>query len=308
MKRPRRLTGEAEIYMPFTFLPNGCSWYETHRLGGCKRLKHPRAACSSLDSTDSRRLPQHHRLAIVVPLFGGAAKGLPRLCHRLGNHLDHMGMRFDIFAVNQVDDLPFNRGALLNIGVQYALSSDRRRAYDYLALQDVDRFPANTNRNCSKATSTYYAFPDERPRALNPDALAGGVLVVATKAFRAVNGLSNSYWGYGSEDNDLFLRLRWCGWPPIHGAEIESCMEHRNCGACTSNRASFFADAGRHDRANAERVLARMHEPRTHMLHDGLSTLNYTAKGRARSETCTAGRTFTLIDVRLARDEYLPLR
>ena len=178
---------------------------------------HGQLAC--LDSTDSRRLPQHHRLAIVVPLFGGAAKGLPRLCHRLGNHLDHMGMRFDIFAVNQVDDLPFNRGALLNIGVQYALSSDRRRAYDYLALQDVDRFPANTNRELFKGhLNAFHAFPDERPRALNPDALAGGVLVVATKAFRAVNGLSNSYWGYGSEDNDLFLRLRWCGWPPIHGA------------------------------------------------------------------------------------------
>mgnify|MGYP006143354101 CR=1 FL=1 len=295
----------------FTMLPNGCSWYETHKLGGCKRLKQPRSACSPSEGV---RHKQHHRLAVVIPLFGGARKGLPRLCHRLGDHLDRMGVEFDVFAVNQVDDFPFNRGALLNIGVQHALATKPSRsrahsagtvlAYDYLALQDIDRFPSAVNRSCIQPAATYYAFPAMRPHALNPQALAGGVLVVSTKLFRAVNGFSNTYWGYGSEDNDLFLRLRWCGLPPIHGAEIDSCMEHRNCGACTSNRASFFGDAGRRDRANYERVLARMREPRVHMLQDGLSSLNFTVQGPPRREACT-GRTISVLDVSLGGDEFV---
>ena len=220
-----------------------------------------------------------------------------------------MGVQFDVFAVNQVDDLPFNRGALINVGVQHALATKPSRsgagvAYDYLALQDIDRFPSAANRSCSRPAATYYAFPAMRPRALNPQALAGGVLVVTTELFRAVNGFSNTYWGYGSEDNDLFLRLRWCGLPPAHGAEIDSCMQHQNCGACTSNRASFFGDAGRRDRSNYKRVLDRMRQPRLHMLQDGLSSLNFTVQGPPRRKACT-GQTVTVLDVRLGADAHV---
>lgn len=36
----------------------------------------------------------------------------------------------------------------------------------------------------------------------------GGVSAVTTKDYRQINGYSNSFWGWGGEDDDLFRRIR----------------------------------------------------------------------------------------------------
>lgn len=43
-----------------------------------------------------------------------------------------------IFAINQVDQFRFNRGALVNVGFLYAKSK-----FDYLAIHDIDVLPLN---------------------------------------------------------------------------------------------------------------------------------------------------------------------
>ena len=47
----------------------------------------------------------------------------------------------------------------------------------------------------------------------------GGVVGISEKDFRAVNGYSNKYWGWGSEDDDLHWRFRHSGFkisrPPL---------------------------------------------------------------------------------------------
>ena len=187
--------------MPFNFLPNGCSWYETHRLGGCIRRATPRHECA----TPSDAVLQRHRLAIIVP-YRATTDGpqglgaLLELCRRLPRHLaQHSDVRFRIVVANQTDARPFNRGALVNAAVR-ALSDSRSRwsTFDYLAIHDADRLPAQGNRSgCATATSAYYSYPEPQPRALHPDSFAGGVLVLSRHLFRAVNGFSNQYWGWG---------------------------------------------------------------------------------------------------------------
>ena len=284
----------------FRMMPNGCSWYETHHLGGCQRLPAPRAECLP----GSPRTPREPRLAVVVPARRADAS---LLCARLAAHFDRVRVRYDIFVVSQVDSRPFNRGALANAAVTLLLGSDGRpgrggRAhFDYLAIHDVDRFPVLGNRSCDRATSQYYAFPAGSPRALHPTSFAGGVLIIRTALYRAVNGFSNDYWGYGEEDNDLFLRLRWCGTPPQHGAELEECMEHRDCEACKREKRSLPTDLLSSQR---ERARSRMRRPRHYMLRDGLSSVNFTVERHSQKARCGPGEKPVLadfIDVRLQR-------
>ena len=41
------------------------------------------------------------------------------------------------------------------------------------------------------------------------DYLVGGVFAIRTEQYRQVNGYSNSYWGWGGEDDDLDVRIRY---------------------------------------------------------------------------------------------------
>jgi xylosylprotein 4-beta-galactosyltransferase len=228
----------------FKMLPNGCSWYETNRLGGCLRRSEPRKECKPAEkASDAPKRPAHN-LAVVVPHRSTTSHVNPRqldaLCNRLINSLMPRRLRFQLFVVNQVDKRPFNRGALANAAVSILLHGrgssmpfeykHMRHAYfDYVAIHDIDRYPVLGNQSgCDGTTADYYSFPAKSPRVLHPSSFAGGVLVLPTDLYSAVNGFSNSYWGWGEEDNDLFLRLRWCGLPPVHGARLEECMEHQD--------------------------------------------------------------------------------
>eukprot|EP00966_Prymnesium_polylepis_P181130 4195411-Prymnesium_polylepis.1 len=282
--------------MPFTFLPNGCSWYETHRLGGCIRRATPRRECEPPTTVAAAAALHHHRLAVIVPFRAGVGRqglgALHELCRRLPEHLNthDRDLHHRIFVVNQTDGRPFNRGALVNAAVR-VLSGGRSRwaESDYLAIHDADRFPVEGNRTgCAAVTPAYYSYPAREPRGLHPDSFAGGVLVLRTHLFRAVNGFSNQYWGWGEEDNDLFVRLRWCGLPPRHGPMIETCMEHHDCAACKRQKAQLDHEALRGHEA---RFHARLPHPRPHMLRDGLTTLNFTLHAVTTQRCGGGGRT-----------------
>lgn len=278
--------------MPFTFLPNGCSWYETHKLGGCQRRAHPRTECNSA-SSGVANVVSTHRLAVLVPYRSptgsrvDSAQLVP-LCERLHGHLARSSVPFQLFVINQVDNRPFNRGALANAAITTLRNEPEASSFDYVAVHDVDRFPVSSNHSeCDTTISAYYAFPARSPRVLHPSSFAGGVLVVRRALFEAVNGFSNSYWGWGEEDNDLFLRLRWCGLPPEHGQRLEECMEHRDCEACKRQKQQLDAGVLR---AHEQRLRERLPHPRRYMLRDGIDSLNFTLRRRPHRISCGRGR------------------
>lgn len=315
-------------------LPNGCSWYETNHLGGCIRRSEKRPECY-LPTKSAILSP--HRLAVMVPYRRYdrtvALDDLAPLCARLAAPFHRAGSFFEIFVLNQVDARPFNRGALANAAVKSlwnqlrvsALmpslldkhsSRLRARAFDYLAIHDFDRYPIAEAQGtgCSASIDGYYAYTASSPRVLHPTSFAGGALITSFELYRSVNGFSNSYWGWGEEDNDLFVRLRWCGLPPVHGRHLDECMEHRDCAACKEQK-NHLANSSALEEAK-RRMRSRMRHPRKHMINDGMSTTNFTIVRQRELPGACGGATVTVMDIDLsgsfhpvqpvARDAFQP--
>eukprot|EP00965_Chrysotila_dentata_P251674 6210200-Pleurochrysis_carterae.AAC.1 len=284
----------------FTFLPNGCSWHETTQLGGCIRLKEQRAECKreavqGLSQAKSEAQVAH-RLAVIVPYRSNGNSDLSPLCDNLPTHLEAEHVDYRLFLVDQQGNLPFNRGALINAAVDYLLRERRKYnlddrhtpqhfLFDYLAIHDADRFPvASAHALCPTFSHSYYDFPQHVPRVLHPKSLAGGVLIVQLSHFLAVNGFSNQFWGWGEEDNNLFLRLRWCGLAPVHGDGVWLCMEHRDCAACRSAKRRVNATALSALTANGRQDWRQMSIE--NILSDGLSNVIYNKSAEMHTESC----------------------
>ena len=127
-----------------------------------------------------------------------------------------------IYIIEQGNDKPFNRGALLNIGVKLSDLSDD----DIVCFHDVDLIPCNdiipeyliplskkTVRHIGRAWKRY-----------DSDSYLGGILMVHQCDFVAINGFPNDFWGWGGEDDELRDRINRQGYHienKIHGTIID---------------------------------------------------------------------------------------
>ena len=118
---------------------------------------------------------------------------------------------FSVTVVEQEEGLPFNIGAIRNIGF------DLTREYDYHCFHDVDFLPIWTDhRYPTSPTRLLWYGAEVRP--LEPggsigafhkkDTYFSGVVMFNREDFETVNGYSNSYWGWGSEDDDMRTRCQ----------------------------------------------------------------------------------------------------
>lgn len=117
--------------------------------------------------------------------------------------------RARILVIEQSHGKPFNRGTLLNIGFRLAKTTT-----SYIAFHDVDMLPLDGSCDYSSPESglCHLAGAAEQFGFANPYRnYIGGVLLATISAFESMNGFSNSYWGWGCEDDDLFIRACACG-------------------------------------------------------------------------------------------------
>lgn len=145
--------------------------------------------------------PGQHRLGVLVP-FRNVTTELNQFVPYMHDFLQKQGVDFDIFVINQTDTKRFNRGQLLNVGFLLAAQS-----CDYVVMHDVDLLPLNTNLSyrypqhimhlASAKFHPIYKFPK----------FIGGIMVMKNEHFIKINGLSNKYWGWGREDDDLRMRI-----------------------------------------------------------------------------------------------------
>ncbi len=96
-------------------------------------------------------------------------------------------------VVEQADSKPFNRAKLFNVAVRELPD------FAYYIFHDVDKIPVEVD----------YSFPSyvtqlEKNEFQIKDYF-GGVTMFNGSAFRYVNGYSNNFWGWGGEDNEMFL-------------------------------------------------------------------------------------------------------
>lgn len=143
-----------------------------------------------------------HKLAVLVP-FRDRFEELLEFVPYLNEYLNRQNIIHDIFILNQVDTLRFNRASLINVGYLYV-----KNHYDYIVMHDVDLLPLNENLSYDYPEEPMHlAAPTLHPR-YHYDKFIGGILLINRQHFALVNGLSNKYWGWGLEDDEFYVRLK----------------------------------------------------------------------------------------------------
>ncbi|CAH8556383.1 unnamed protein product [Schistosoma mattheei] len=181
----------------------------------------------------SKEDPTINRMAVLVP-FRDRFTELQEFIPHLNNFLNNQNVRHTFFIINQVDDLRFNRGALLNVGALESLEAEvngiivesvtqKNSLYQlssqclklpftkYLALHDVDLLPEDPalKYNMPSELGPIHLIPFYlHPRYYYFKEYAGGVLIIKRTQYSLVGGMSNSFWGWGREDDEFQIRLK----------------------------------------------------------------------------------------------------
>jgi len=146
------------------------------------------------------------KLGVIVP-FRHRGEHLHVFLREITKKLSRDKILHEIIIVNQDDAKQFNRGMLLNIGYKYAKSL----GCGYVVFHDVDLIPIDADYSyCDHPVhlATMIEEEDTRRRTRPFEEYFGGVTMFPTGTFRRINGYSNKYWGWGFEDDDLFLRCK----------------------------------------------------------------------------------------------------
>jgi len=156
----------------------------------------------------------NHKFCIIVPFRNDADDNRK---HQLIEFMKYMRHYFanipttmyKIYIIEQSNDgLKFNRGKILNIGFHIA-----QREYDYshYIFNDVDLLP-------SKELYDYYVNTYNHPVHIanvwnaryNYKNYFGGVVSFTKSQYKKINGFPNNFWGWGGEDDELYLRTKDC--------------------------------------------------------------------------------------------------
>ena len=154
-------------------------------------------------------------LGIIVPYRDRVEHGnvfIPHMAAFFSRCAKDIGGNIIIQIVEQTPGLEFNRGLMKNIG--YHLIKD---SCDYVCFHDIDHLPiwADYSEPDGYASIVWYG----REKITDPrgfdivfsqddlDKFSGGVVLFRKNDFEKVNGFANGYWGWGFEDEDLFLSL-----------------------------------------------------------------------------------------------------
>ncbi|KAL2094437.1 hypothetical protein ACEWY4_009156 [Coilia grayii] len=146
------------------------------------------------------------KVAVLIP-HRNREKHLLYLLHHLHPFLQRQQLHYSIYVIHQAGDATFNRAKLLNVGYLEALKDT---AWDCFIFHDVDLVPEN-DRNL-------YTCDLQHPKhlvvgrnvtgyKLRYKGYFGGVTAMSREQFSRINGFSNSYWGWGGEDDDLRIRV-----------------------------------------------------------------------------------------------------
>ena len=149
---------------------------------------------------------EKHYLSVIVPIKGEMGNNLEEIfCRYISSFLldqlpsaDH----FEIIFSEQIDELEFNRAYAINIGSIFASNKS-----DYFAIHDVDLFPFKDTKysfpighsvvRLTKQLCNYHVF---RECEIDPIYFnLAGVAMITKELWVDINGMSNSFWGWGGE-------------------------------------------------------------------------------------------------------------
>lgn len=107
-----------------------------------------------------------------------------------------------VYVIEQLDNKPFNRAKLLNIG--YLEFKDE---FNYFVAHDVDMIPDRADYSFCVNPCHLASEAEQFGYRLPYPGYFGGVTLLPKDKFEEVNGYSNEYWGWGGEDDELKRRF-----------------------------------------------------------------------------------------------------
>ncbi|XP_063385071.1 beta-1,4-galactosyltransferase 3 [Cydia fagiglandana] len=197
--------------------------------------------------------------AIVVP-YRDRAEQLRGFLIYMHMFLRRQLIHYRIFVIEQVDSRPFNRAKLMNVGAVIAA----RAGFPCLVLQDVDLLPLRPANiyACTKNPRHLSSSIDKFRFVLPYLDLFGGAIAITTKQYLDINGMSNEYYGWGGEDDDLYIRLE------AHG--LTRCRFE-------PGTSRYHMLTHRHEpRTNTHKVTKLLKNAKDRLKEDGLNSLQYT--------------------------------
>ncbi|XP_074650453.1 beta-1,4-galactosyltransferase 3-like [Tubulanus polymorphus] len=149
------------------------------------------------------------KLAIIVP-YRNRFHHLKILLKRLHSMLQLQSVAYRIFVIEQAEETQFNRALLMNIGYLESLKYDD---YDCFIFHDVDLIPEHNSNIylCDNNLRHLAAAIDEWRYHVMYYNYAGGVAALSRENMILINGFANTYWGWGSEDDDFSARTMEAG-------------------------------------------------------------------------------------------------
>uniref|UniRef100_A0A3Q2ZN11 Beta-1,4-galactosyltransferase n=1 Tax=Kryptolebias marmoratus TaxID=37003 RepID=A0A3Q2ZN11_KRYMA len=145
------------------------------------------------------------KVAIIIP-FRNRYEHLSHWLYYLHPILMRQQVDYGVYVINQDGEGLFNKAKLMNAGHVEAL---KEYDYDCFVFADVDMIPLDDQ-------NLYRCFDSPRHLAVAVDKfnfhlpynnLFGGVISLSKDQFLKVNGFSNTFWGWGGEDDDLYNRV-----------------------------------------------------------------------------------------------------
>ncbi|XP_054246619.1 beta-1,4-galactosyltransferase 4 [Indicator indicator] len=145
------------------------------------------------------------RVAIIIP-HRNRERHLLYLLEHLHPFLQRQQLDYGIYVIHQAGSTKFNRAKLLNVGYLEAL---KEANWDCFIFHDVDLVPENDFNiyMCDRQPKHLVVGRNSTGYRLRYRGYFGGVTALTRDQFSKVNGFSNSYWGWGGEDDDLRIRV-----------------------------------------------------------------------------------------------------
>lgn len=145
------------------------------------------------------------KAGIIIP-YRDREINLKAMLPILVQNLRDSNIDYEIYIINQNDDRLFNKGSLLNIGVDLIFNK-----CDYLILHDVDNVTFTKDIYKFNNISSNLVFRNSYFKGNSNvfDGYFGGVLIFKKEDFIKINGFSNNYWGWGGEDSDSKYRCMY---------------------------------------------------------------------------------------------------
>eukprot|EP00117_Sycon_ciliatum_P043476 scpid74900/ scgid5313/ Beta-1,4-N-acetylgalactosaminyltransferase bre-4; Bacillus thuringiensis toxin-resistant protein 4; Beta-4-GalNAcT len=147
-----------------------------------------------------------HRLAIIIP-YRDRLDNLKTFVPIVAKVLEQQKIKYSIYVVGQSDLGAFNRGKLCNIGFQIA----EKDGHDYIVIHDVDKVPASANVSYRWPGDTFVHMAtcvEQFKYELPYYNFLGGVVMFRMDHYSKFNGMTNLLWGFGAEDDELWVRIK----------------------------------------------------------------------------------------------------